>query len=166
MNRNIIRGGLLIALAVVLQSLRLFIPLPLPVSTFLIGTLVHLMLLVALRLTGLQVALCMGMLLPCTAYLQGQLAFPFLLPVVIMGNTVFLLLAWHFTRGLSGLLLPPLCKACCTMGLAFVVLQFFGLAQAKIGQAVIFAMSVPQVVTGVLGIVAAKKIMAILQNKI
>ena len=166
MNKNIIRGGLLIALAVVLQALRLFIPVPLPVSTFLIGSLVHMLLLLSLRLTGLQTALCMGAILPCTAYLQGQLALPFLLPIGIMGNAVFLLLAQRFSQGAVAIVVPPLCKAAFTAGLAFCCLQLFGLGESKIGHAVIYAMSVPQVVTGVLGILAARKMQGLLQNKI
>ena len=166
MNRNLVRGGLLIALAVVLQALRLFIPVPLPVSTFFIGSLVHMLLLLSLRLTGLQSALCMGAILPCTAYLQGQLALPFLLPVVIMGNGVFLLLAGRFSRGWTSVLLPPCGKALFTAGMAWCCLQIFGLGDSKIAHGVIYAMSIPQFVTGVLGTLAATKMQGILQNKI
>ena len=73
-SRQLARGALLIALALALQGLRLVVPLPLPVSTFLIGTLVHMMLTLTLHLNGRSTALLLGALLPVTAYLQGQLA--------------------------------------------------------------------------------------------
>ncbi len=166
MDRNIIRGGLLIAVAVVLQSLRLFLPLPLPVSTFFIGTLVHMLLLLSLWLTGLRSALCMGIILPCTAYLQGQLALPFLLPVVMLGNTLFLLLASRFSGGWRGLCLPPLGKALFMVAMAYGCLQFLGLENTKIASAVIYAMSLPQLITAVLGTWAAGKMQQLLHNKI
>ena len=43
-NRRLARGAMLIALALALQAVRLVLPLPQPVSTFVIGSLVHMML--------------------------------------------------------------------------------------------------------------------------
>ena len=59
-SRQLARGALLIALALALQGLRLVVPLPLPVSTFLIGTLVHMMLTLTLQLNGRSTALLLG----------------------------------------------------------------------------------------------------------
>ena len=57
MDKTLVRGAMLIALTVVLQSLRLFIPLPPMASMFFIGTLVNMMLAVTVRLAGLKPAL-------------------------------------------------------------------------------------------------------------
>ena len=98
MDKTLVRGAILIALTVVLQSLRLFIPLPPMASMFCIGTLVNMMLAVTVRLAGLKPALLAVVLLPFFAYLQGQLPIPLLIPVVIGGNAVFVLIchwAWH-----------------------------------------------------------------------
>ena len=54
MDKTLVRGAMLIALTVVLQSLRLFIPLPPMASMFFIGTLVNMMLAVTVRLAGLN----------------------------------------------------------------------------------------------------------------
>ena len=111
MDKTLVRGAMLIALTVVLQSLRLFIPLPPMVSMFFIGTLVNMMLAVTVRLAGLKPALLAVVLLPFFAYLQGQLPIPLLIPVVIGGNAVFVLIchwAWH-----RGLMLAPLAKTIC-----------------------------------------------------
>ena len=70
MDKTLVRGAMLIALTVVLQSLRLFIPLPPMASMFCIGTLVNMMLAVTVRLAGLKPALLAVVLLPFFAYLH------------------------------------------------------------------------------------------------
>lgn len=47
-NSKLVRGALLVALALALQSLRLVLPMPQLLSTFIIGTLVHMMLVLTL----------------------------------------------------------------------------------------------------------------------
>ena len=80
-NSKLVRGALLVALALALQSLRLVLPMPQLLSTFIIGTLVHMMLVLTLQLGGLKTALLLAFLLPLTAYVQGQVLLPFLIPV-------------------------------------------------------------------------------------
>lgn len=53
-NSKLVRGALLAALALALQSLRLVLPMPQLLSTFIIGTLVHMMLVLTLQLNGLK----------------------------------------------------------------------------------------------------------------
>lgn len=81
-NSKLVRGALLVALALALQSLRLVLPMPQLLSTFIIGTLVHMMLVLTLQLSGLKTALLLAFLLPLTAYVQGQVLLPFLIPVI------------------------------------------------------------------------------------
>ena len=81
-NSKLVRGALLVALALALQSLRLVLPMPQLLSTFIIGTLVHMMLVLTLQLGGLKTALLLAFLLPLTAYVQGQVLLPFLIPVI------------------------------------------------------------------------------------
>lgn len=112
-NSKLVRGALLVALALALQSLRLVLPMPQLLSTFIIGTLVHMMLVLTLQLSGLKTALLLAFLLPLTAYVQGQVLLPFLIPVIWLGNFIFVLLVRQFkdSRKLS-LSIPPLAKAC------------------------------------------------------
>lgn len=94
-NKRLARGALLIALALALQALRLVIPLPQLVSTFVIGSLVHMMLALSWRLGSLGVALLLSLLLPLTAYMQGQVML-LLIPVICLGNAAFVYLVQLF----------------------------------------------------------------------
>ena len=111
-NSKLVRGALLVALALALQSLRLVLPMPQLLSTFIIGTLVHMMLVLTLQLGGLKTALLLAFLLPLTAYVQGQVLLPFLIPVIWLGNFIFVLLVRQFKgRHKLALCVPPV--LCC-----------------------------------------------------
>ena len=158
-NSKLVRGALLVALALALQSLRLVLPMPQLLSTFIIGTLVHMMLVLTLQLGGLKTALLLAFLLPLTAYVQGQVLLPFLIPVIWLGNFIFLLLVRQFkdSRKLS-LSIPPLAKACVMLLAAWAALSFLALPNPALRKTVMFAMSVPQLLTAVAGILLAEQV--------
>lgn len=158
-NSKLVRGALLVALALALQSLRLALPMPQLLSTFIIGTLVHMMLLLTLQLNGLKTALLLAFLLPLTAYVQGQVLLPFLIPVIWLGNFIFVLLVRQFkdSRKLS-LSIPPLAKACVMLLAAWAALSFLALPNPALRKTVMFAMSVPQLLTAVAGILLAEQV--------
>lgn len=158
-NSKLVRGALLVALALALQSLRLVLPMPQLLSTFIIGTLVHMMLVLTLQLSGLKTALLLAFLLPMTAYVQGQVLLPFLIPVIWLGNFIFVLLVRQFkdSRNLS-LSIPPLAKACVMLLAAWAALSFLALPNPALRKTVMFAMSVPQLLTAVAGILLAEQV--------
>ena len=158
-NSKLVRGALLVALALALQSLRLVLPMPQLLSTFIIGTLVHMMLVLTLQLSGLKTALLLAFLLPLTAYVQGQVLLPFLIPVIWLGNFIFVLLVRQFkdSRNLS-LSIPPLAKACVMLLAAWAALSFLALPNPALRKTVMFAMSVPQLLTAVAGILLAEQV--------
>ena len=158
-NSKLVRGALLVALALALQSLRLVLPMPQLLSTFIIGTLVHMMLVLTLQLNGLKTALLLAFLLPLTAYVQGQVLLPFLIPVIWLGNFIFVLLVRQFkdSRKLS-LSVPPLAKACVMLLAAWAALSFLALPNPALRKTVMFAMSVPQLLTAVAGILLAEQV--------
>lgn len=158
-NSKLVRGALLVALALALQSLRLVLPMPQLLSTFIIGTLVHMMLVLTLQLSGLKTALLLAFLLPLTAYVQGQVLLPFLIPVIWLGNFIFVLLVRQFkdSRKLS-LPIPPLAKACVMLLAAWAALSFLALPNPALRKTVMFAMSVPQLLTAVAGILLAEQV--------
>ena len=158
-NKRLARGALLIALALALQSLRLVIPLPQLVSTFVIGSLVHMMLALSWRLGSLGVALLLSLLLPLTAYMQGQVLLPLLIPVICVGNAVFVYLVQLFSgnRWLT-LLVPPLAKAVLMGVAAWCVVNIVALPNPALRRTIMFAMSVPQLVTAVIGILLARQV--------
>lgn len=158
-NSKLVRGALLVALALALQSLRLVLPMPQLLPTFIIGTLVHMMLVLTLQLSGLKTALLLAFLLPLTAYVQGQVLLPFLIPVIWLGNFIFVLLVRQFkdSRKLS-LSIPPLAKACVMLLAAWAALSFLALPNPALRKTVMFAMSVPQLLTAVAGILLAEQV--------
>ena len=158
-NSKLVRGALLVALALALQSLRLVLPMPQLLSTFIIGTLVHMMMVLTLQLSGLKTALLLAFLLPLTAYVQGQVLLPFLIPVIWLGNFIFVLLVRQFkdSRKLS-LSIPPLAKACGMWLAAWAALSFLALPNPALRKTVMFAMSVPQLLTAVAGILLAEQV--------
>ena len=158
-NSKLVRGALLVALALALQSLRLVLPMPQLLSTFIIGTLVHMMQVLTLQLSGLKTALLLAFLLPLTAYVQGQVLLPFLIPVIWLGNFIFVLLVRQFkdSRKLS-LSIPPLAKACVMLLAAWAALSFLALPNPALRKTVMFAMSVPQLLTAVAGILLAEQV--------
>ena len=149
-NSKLVRGALLVALA---------LPMPQLLSTFIIGTLVHMMLVLTLQLSGLKTALLLAFLLPLTAYVQGQVLLPFLIPVIWLGNFIFVLLVRQFkdSRKLS-LSIPPLAKACVMLLAAWAALSFLALPNPALRKTVMFAMSVPQLLTAVAGILLAEQV--------
>ena len=158
-NSRLVRGALLVALALALQSLRLVLPMPQLLSTFIIGTLVHMMLVLTLQLGGLKTALLLAFLLPLTAYVQGQVLLPFLIPVIWLGNFIFVLLVRQFKgRRKLSLLMPPLAKACIMLLAAWAALSFLALPNPALRKTVMFAMSVPQLLTAIAGILLAEQI--------
>ena len=104
-SKAMVRGALLIALALVLQSIRIVLPMPQLLSTFVIGTLVHMMMILTLKVVGLPTAFLLGLLLPMSAYLQGQILLPFLIPVVWVGNLLFIFLILNIGKVILYLLL-------------------------------------------------------------
>lgn len=158
-NSKLVRGALLVALALALQSLRLVLPMPQLLSTFIIGTLVHMMLVLTLQLGGLKTALLLAFLLPLTAYVQGQVLLPFLIPVIWLGNFIFVLLVRQFKgRHKLALSVPPLAKACVMLLAAWAALSFLALPNPALRKTVMFAMSVPQLLTAVAGILLAEQV--------
>lgn len=158
-NRLLVQGALLIATAAVLQSLRLILPLPPVLSTFIIGSLVNMMLVITGRMAGMAAACVLTFLLPVLAYMQGQLALPFLIPVVIAGNLLYVWLTRRSTGKFVDYLLAPLGKTAVMIGAAKLVLVFLQVPAGPLTKNILFAMSVPQFITGIAGIVLAKKIM-------
>lgn len=156
--KKLVLGALLVAIAVILQASRLVLPLPPLLTTFIIGTLVNMMLVLCVRLNGFTSATILSVLLPLFAYMQGQLLLPLLIPVVALGNILFALAVNAVGRGILSYLLPPAVKALSMCAAAYVVIAVLGIESVAVRQGILFAMSVPQIVTGVTGIICANKL--------
>ena len=164
--KKLVLGGLLVAIAVILQASRLILPLPPLLTTFIIGTLVNMMLVLCVRLNGFASAVILSILLPIFAYVQGQLVLPMLIPVVALGNILFVYCVKSFEQGVLAYLVPPAVKAVSMCAAAYVVICFLGIKGVAMQKGILFAMSVPQLVTGITGVLCAKKMVEVLKKKI
>ena len=93
--------GVMIAIALLFQSLRLVFPGLAIINFFgvsllqiIIGTLVNLCLLITLWNVGLVSGLLLSALAPVVAFMQGQAPIPHMIAVIALGNAVYCLIAW------------------------------------------------------------------------
>lgn len=151
--QKITRTALLLAVTLLLQGLRLVIPVPPQISLFFIGSLVNACLVIAVLRTDLKAGSVIAVAAPVFAYLEGMLPLPFFIPVVAVGNLVYVVFIWALQQyGLRKLNIAAFLKAIVLFG-GFSLL--FALVQVppKITHMILFAMSWPQIVTGIIGLV-------------
>jgi len=146
------RTALLLALTLLFQSLRLVIPLPVFMSTLLIGTLVNACLLIAAEAIGVRAALAISIMAPIVAYMQQLLPLPVFIVPVLAGNAAYVLLflavfRWRrwlavITAGVGKMVILYSCFAWMLTWLA---------VPAPIASGLLFVMSWPQLVTSICG---------------
>lgn len=148
--RMLVRGGLLLALGLVAQQLRIFIPLPTLLMTLVIGTLLNCVLVIAARHINMTVALLLALALPVMAFLQGHLPLPLLIPVIFLGNAVLVALCnrWWVK---PIFVLAPIAKTCTLYGVGTLLFMEFG-TQDTLVTAVLFGLGWPQLLTAIWGI--------------
>ncbi|WP_296827309.1 hypothetical protein [uncultured Megasphaera sp.] len=149
--QKVTRTGLILAATLILQGLRLIIPIPPQVSLFLIGSLVNACLITAVltidRRAGFVVAACT----PIFAWLEGMLPFFLFVFPVAAGNSVYVYCAWRWQRyGFPALAVGALIKALVLYALFYLL--FAGIEFPPVLRHLLLtAMSWPQVITGVIG---------------
>lgn len=152
----LMRGALLLALALMFQGIRLIVPLPPFAGMFIIGSLVNATLVLAVRYTGILPSLLMSALLPIVAFMQGQIALFLLIPVVAVGN-MFLVLLCHCFWNQYSIIVVPLMKTLTLYLGCFMVIELFAIAP-PIAEVVMLMLSWPQLVTSGLGILLAQQL--------
>lgn len=150
--RQLTGTALMLALALLSQSLRLFIPLSPAVSMFLIGTLVSACLVLAAWRYGLQAGIFIACLTPIVAFMQGMLPFVPFVPIVALGSSAYVTVAYVLRHRAPSVCigLATIVKASTLYGgfyLLFVMMNFPPMVQ----KAILFSMGWPQLVTGTLG---------------
>ena len=151
----LIELAMFLAIAFLLQSLRLLLPMiPGPVNIFFVGSLLNMVMALAIWRTQTRWAAMIGLLLPIGAFFQGQLPIAPMIPVVAIGNAVFTLAADALSSDRRAYLAPFLKVAILFVGTQFILLLFD--LPAPMAKLLTFMMSWPQVVTGCLGIFFAK----------
>ncbi|MGI6128494.1 MAG: hypothetical protein ACOYEO_00190 [bacterium] len=147
------RTALLLALTLVFQMLRQFIPMPKPVSVFVVGSLVNATLIVAAGTVGILGGVIISVVAPIVAFLQGHLA-PILplIPIVATGNAIIVIFYALIQKRGSGLgvIVGSLSKS----GFLFVAVRvLFRVVTLNppVIQALSFSFSWPQLVTALIG---------------
>lgn len=151
------RTALLLALMLIFQSLRFFIPIPPLFSSFLIGTLVNATLIISLHTAGLFAALLLSVLAPLVAYFQQLLLLPvFIIPVAV-GNMVYVSIMFLLGKR-NGWLAATIAASGKTLLLYssfFWMLHSWINLPPKIASGLLFVMSWPQLITALAGIMLA-----------
>ena len=157
MQRVWIKLAMFLAVALVFQSIRLIMPMiPGPVNMFLIGSLLNTVMVLSIWCTDSPWAAVIGILLPLGAFMQGQLPVVLMIPVVALGNAVYILMAGKFKQSKLAYV-SPLVKAVLLYGGTWLVVNTIGLP-APVSSMILFMMSWPQIVTGAIGLFLANKV--------
>ena len=152
-----IKLAMFLAVALVFQSIRLImLMIPGPVNMFLIGSLLNTVMVLSIWCTDSPWAAVIGILLPLGAFMQGQLPVVLMIPVVALGNAVYILLVGKFKRS-KLVYASPLVKAVLLYGGTWLVVNTIGLP-APVSDMILFMMSWPQIVTGAIGLFLANKV--------
>ncbi|MBA1335446.1 MAG: hypothetical protein HPY66_1071 [Firmicutes bacterium] len=150
--RFITRTALLLALTVVFQMMRPFIPLSPLGSNFIIGSLVNASLATASVMVGMWGGIIISVAAPVIAFMQQHIAFVWLVPIVAGGNAALVLLYgwWYRKNKWTGIALSSVVK--------FVLL--FAMVKTAVSVLVVpppaaamltLMFSWPQLVTAVIG---------------
>ena len=159
--KSITGTGLLLAVALLAQSLRLMFPfIPNQISMFLIGSITSATFVLATWRYGWKNGLVIAWVAPVVAHLQGMLPLPPFIFITGLGTTTYILVA-HWLQHKPKLLLiivASLVKAGVLFGGYSLFFSLFQLPP-KIVNAMLFVSSWPQLVTSTLGIILALLIM-------
>ena len=150
--RFITRTALLLALTIVFQMMRPFIPLSPLGSNFIIGSLVNASLATASVMVGMWGGIIISVAAPVIAFMQQHIAFVWLVPIVAGGNAALVLLYgwWYRKNKWTGIALSSVVK--------FVLL--FAMVKTAVSVLVVpppaaamltLMFSWPQLVTAVIG---------------
>ena len=146
------RSGLLLALLLTVQALRLVLPLPPFITMFGIGSAVNACLLAATLFAGWRAALFMAVIAPVVAWLQQMLPLPILIVPVAVANVVYLtVFFWLFRRQRwVAVLAAATAKMAGMYAATDWLLRFVALPELP-AKLLRLMFSWPQLVTGVLG---------------
>lgn len=148
------RTALLLAATLVLQGLRLVIPIPPQVSMFLIGSLVNACFVLAVLTVHWRAGVIVALVTPAFAWLEGMLPVPLFIIPVAFGNCIFVMMMqllgkWK-SLGYVSIYGAVVFKAMALYGsfyLLFSVVAFPDMVR----HAILFTMSWPQLWTGWIG---------------
>lgn len=166
--RYIVYSGVLIALGILFQSIRILFPGlalvnlgPFNLQTLIIGSLVNLVIIIASWYVGLWSGIAVSVVSPVYALMLGHLPIPHMLIVVAVGNSLLAIFVRVFyspklgTKSAIGILTGVIAKFLAQWALVSIIVVPFFAPNAKIAAALGIGFSWVQLVTGILGGVLA-----------
>lgn len=157
------RSAMLLCLALIFQSIRLIIPMPTFIAVFVIGVLVNAVLVLGCYEVGLKHTLIFSAVLPFVAYMQGQIPIPLFIPLILVGNAVYIV-AVYMMRGYSlRIYSAALLKTIVIYGGVILITQFIVLP-AALQKTFAITFGVAQIFTGCMGIFLAQATKKILDK--
>ena len=149
-------GAMFLALAVIVQQLRTVVPLPQFISGMVIGPLINaLMLLSTQYVKSTYIIISIAALLPIIAYFQGHLTFIGLIPIVLIGNLIYVF--WVMKRWNSQtVFLGAVFKTIFMMIGAYGVFFAIGMLNSYVIKSIFLMMGLLQIFAGIIGILIAK----------
>lgn len=152
-HQRLTRAALLLAIMLIFQSIRLFVPVPPFVSLFIIGSAVNACLLLTVEQAEWKLALVLAVIAPVVAYLQQVLPLPvFILPVAA-ANGAYVLgyrLSHSFFGYWPAVIIAAAAKAGAMYAMVAWVMAWIELP-AKLAAALSMMLGWPQLITGLGG---------------
>lgn len=161
------RTAILLGITLVFQMLRQIIPMPQPLSTFVVGSLVNASLVVAAATVGIPGGVFISLVAPIVAFLQGHLPpVPPMVPIVALGNAI-IVVGYAILKGRSpylGVVVGAVAKAAFLFVAVQLLMQMITL-KPPIIKALSFGFSWPQLVTALIGGVLAVQVVRFLPGE-
>ncbi len=175
--RWITRTAILLALTLAFQSLRAIIPkVTVPgmgdLDQYIIGSLVNACLIIAAITVGAGGGIVISILAPVIALLQGEIAFPILVPFVSLGNAAIVIcVALLYEKNkigsfAAGIIAKFLCLyiTIVYVALPLIVPQLQGPKAQLVPKMLSFKFSWPQLVTATIGSIIASAVLPLLDK--
>ena len=173
----ITRTALLLALALLFQSLRGVIPkVVIPglgeLDQYIIGSLVNATLILAVVSVGLTGAVVISVVTPLVALLQGEIAFPIMAPFIALGNVALvLLIALLYDKNKTLAFISGIVAKFVTLAITinYIVIPFITpnlpAEKAPVVKALLsFKFGYPQLITATIGAIIAYSLIPVIQS--
>ena len=152
--RKLTGTALLLGLMVLFQSLRLFVPIPPFINNFIIGSLVNCCLVLGLLRFGYISGITLAIIAPVIAALQGFLLSPLFILPVAMAHVAYISALWGMMNlEVHKFLIIPISALLKTTVIFSLFVLLFKMVEIPpaIQKMILFVMSWPQMITGIIG---------------
>lgn len=153
MNHKIVVGSMLLALMVLLQSLRLFVPVSPLFSMFGVGSAINACLLLSVEYSTLEGTVLLSVLMPVVAYMQGAILLPVMILPIALVNLLYAVTYGLLKSGKKfvAIMVSALVRFIISFAFSFIIFQLVEFSNTSLIHVMQLSMSWPQFITGILG---------------